>query len=99
MLFDFPLGFPRGNAGVALGPADGAVDEMGNTGFLSDIRQVLTLLDFAPEAGNPVILNAEDAINTARGSFQGGRILQISLYNFNALARQFLGSVALCVAG
>ena len=64
MLFDFPLGFPRGNAGVPLGPADGAVDEMGNACFLGDISQVLALLDFALEAGDPVILNAENAINS-----------------------------------
>ena len=86
MLFDFPLGFPRGNAGVPVGPADGAVDKMGNACFLGDIRQVLALLDFAPEAGDPVVLNAEDAINTVRSPFQGSGIFQISLYNFNALS-------------
>src|SRR5713226_4884637 len=98
VFFDFPLALPVGNAGVALRPANGAVDKVFDTCFFCRVRYILALLNFPLCANRPKVLDAVNAIDACGRPSDRSCILQVTLDELHALACQRLGGVALRVA-
>ena len=86
VLLNFPLALPMIDAGVALSSSDGTVDKMFYPSFLCGLAQVFALLHFTSSSNRPEILHTLDTVNTSCGALEGGRIFQISLHQFDALA-------------
>src|SRR5262249_14658817 len=63
---------------------------MGHPRLLGRIGQALPLLDLTLGAHRPKILDAVDTVGAADGTFEGGRILQISLDHFDPLTGKIL---------
>src|SRR5262249_36399096 len=94
IVFDFPFAFPMRDSGVALRSTDRAVDQVLDVGFLGDVRDVLALQDFAASADGPKILDTVDAVDAYGSASDGGRILQVTLHEFDTQAGQRLRRAA-----
>src|SRR5260370_40072453 len=79
----------------------GTTTELGEVlevGLLCGVRDVFALLDFALGADGPEVLQAIDAVCALNGTGKRSGILEVSLNEFNATARQLLRGVVVCLA-